>query len=1012
VSHRPIAAVLRYARALAGAPAVDATDRLLLAAIAGGRDDAAFAALLDRYGPLVWSVARRLLGHGPDAEDAFQATFLVLARQGGSIRRPDRLSAWLVGVTRRVALKARRAAPPSDRQSSDRRPDDVPDLSGDPADALADAELRRLVIEELAELPVKYQQPLILCYLQGRTHRQAAADLGWPSGSLSRRIEKACALLRERLTRRGVTATVAGVTAALAGDATATPPLLVAQTLQLVGLVVAGEVTAASASVLRLADGVTVALTAAKLKAGLAAVVALVAIGTGICLVAQQGRLPSAPPALSAAPPQVASAPARLDQLGDPLPPGAMARLGTTRFRPGSHITHLAFSPDGRRLASWSGHVLSICDAASGRELSRTELPNAKPWAMAWLANGRGITVLDLGFQSFYVWNFADENAERPPAAGPNSAVATGNGERVSQFVIAPDGRWLALGRMGLGPVTRNWSIDLIELQTGQWVADLPRAKAFDANPGNCVGLAFTTDGRSLVALSGNRNAADHHLALYELSTGQVRKEMTVPAALQQGTRLTFAVSPNGRTVALGLNDGSVRLVSLVDGTELRSFGRHSSDRRNSTGVSAVTFSPDGRFLLTAGRDDWVRVWDPDSGREIRPAVRAPGWPEALALAPDGKRVAAGGQGGLIHVWDPATGIEVDAGPGHRAMVAGVRVTRDGRTAITWDWDRLLRFWDLATGREQRQIDWSKADSFWPVLTPDGRSLLLSDGNGFSLLNLATGQQSPSPGGLANARGMPREFDADGQVLITTHKEVITFWDWPGGRQRRMIRLSADDAQFVTQPGEVFCSSVSLSPDGRTLAVARDWTWTVQLRDNFTGGSSETLAVELWDVPTGERLRRLGFKARNVRFLPDGQSLLTTGRGVGPSDTKDPAAVTDGSVLWNTVTGEKRRSFAYPEIAQPGSKRFIVAFALSPDGRLLATAEDDHTVLLYEVATGQARHQLAGHRDTVLALAFTPDSRRLLTASRDHTVLVWDMTGPALPLPPPNPERWKPEAKK
>src|SRR5438067_579163 len=110
MSPRPLATLPRPAPALPGAtPAAPDDDRRLLAAVAAGTDDAAFAALLDRYGPLVWSVCRRLLACPQDAEDAFQATFLVLARQAGSVRNPENLAAWLYGVAYRVALKARRA---------------------------------------------------------------------------------------------------------------------------------------------------------------------------------------------------------------------------------------------------------------------------------------------------------------------------------------------------------------------------------------------------------------------------------------------------------------------------------------------------------------------------------------------------------------------------------------------------------------------------------------------------------------------------------------------------------------------------------------------------------------------------------------------------------------------------------------------------------------------------------------------------------------------------------------
>ncbi len=325
MSHRPLATLLRHARALAGAAPAAADDRRLLAAVAAGADDAAFAALLDRYGPLVWSVCRRLLACPQDAEDAFQATFLVLARRAGSVRNPENLAAWLYGVAYRVSLKARRAARTSERIA----PRGGEASADDPAETAAREELRRLTAEELAGLPEKYRQPLILCYLQGRTHRQAAADLGWPSGSLSRRVEKACALLRDRLARRGVAVSVAAVMAELADAAAeAAPPALVEQALRLAGLVAAGAAAAEASPVLRLADGIATTSGAAPLRAGLVALLLVGAVGTGVGLLARAEppapNPPAAPPAATAA--QTLRV-VVLDPQGKPLP-GANIHAG------------------------------------------------------------------------------------------------------------------------------------------------------------------------------------------------------------------------------------------------------------------------------------------------------------------------------------------------------------------------------------------------------------------------------------------------------------------------------------------------------------------------------------------------------------------------------------------------------------------------------------------------------------------------------------------------------------
>jgi RNA polymerase sigma factor (sigma-70 family) len=164
-------------------------------------DERAFADLVRRHGGLVQEVCQRVLRHQHDAEDAFQATFMVLARRASSLDGTRSLSNWLYQVAYRTALKARsRSARLRARESSHGKPEAIEDVH----DAWR-LDLGRLLDEELHELPEKYRAPLVLCYLYGKTHQEAAHELGWPSGSMSTRMSRARDLLRERLSRRGVT---------------------------------------------------------------------------------------------------------------------------------------------------------------------------------------------------------------------------------------------------------------------------------------------------------------------------------------------------------------------------------------------------------------------------------------------------------------------------------------------------------------------------------------------------------------------------------------------------------------------------------------------------------------------------------------------------------------------------------------------------------------------------------------------------------------------------------------
>lgn len=187
-------------------------DRELLARFFQSKEDRAFSTLVERHGPLVFGVCRRILNDANDAEDAFQATFLVLVRKGATLRDPERLSSWLYGVAYRTARKVKAKA--ALRTKSERQAGEMPTKSD--VNEMTYEELQAVLDEEISRLPEKYALPLVLCYLEGKTNAQAAAQLGWPEGSISRRLSRARELLRSRLARRGMAMSVALIAAVFA----------------------------------------------------------------------------------------------------------------------------------------------------------------------------------------------------------------------------------------------------------------------------------------------------------------------------------------------------------------------------------------------------------------------------------------------------------------------------------------------------------------------------------------------------------------------------------------------------------------------------------------------------------------------------------------------------------------------------------------------------------------------------------------------------------------------------
>jgi C-terminal peptidase prc len=218
--------VVRHLRRLAGEGAAEPTDRELLTRFASRRDQAAFAALVERHGPMVLGVCRRALHQEQDAEDAFQATFLVLARKASSTRWRDSVHNWLYEVASRLAAESRTRAARRRRheeQAGRGRPEALPPDAG--------RELAAVLDEELGRLPARCREPLLLCYLEGQTTDQAARRLGWSLRTLQRRLAQGRDLLRHRLTRRGITLSAALLAPTLAHGA-GVPALLSVSTVR------------------------------------------------------------------------------------------------------------------------------------------------------------------------------------------------------------------------------------------------------------------------------------------------------------------------------------------------------------------------------------------------------------------------------------------------------------------------------------------------------------------------------------------------------------------------------------------------------------------------------------------------------------------------------------------------------------------------------------------------------------------------------------------------------------
>ncbi|KAN0087272.1 WD40-repeat-containing domain protein [Elaphomyces granulatus] len=494
---------------------------------------------------------------------------------------------------------------------------------------------------------------------------------------------------------------------------------------------------------------------------------------------------------------------------------------------------------------------------------------------------------------------------------------------------------------------------------------------------------------------------------------------------------IAVAFSPDGRLLASGSRDNTIRLWDTVIGTERRTLEGHSS------WVQAVAFSPDGRLLASGSRDTTIRLWDAVIGTERRTLEGHLSKVDAVAFSPDGRLLSSGSWDTTIRLWDTATGAEQRALGGHSGFVYSVTFSSDGRLVASGSADTTIRLWDASTGTELRALKGHSEPVLAVAFSPDGR--LLASGSHDATVRLwdaSTGIERYTLKGHSQPV-QAVAFSPDGGLLASgSDDETVRLWDASTGTERRLISHSDIVTAIAFSPnGRVLAfgsrdHTVRLwdaSTDGTQLAAStdtercswisyRDWTTTVALSPEaklVASGSRNT--VRLWDASTGTEQRALEGHSGTVRalaFSSDG-GLVATGsddRTVRLWDAStgteqrvlkghlfsvyavafspDGSLVASGSLdktvrLWDASTGAEWR-------ALKGHSKLVQAVALSPDGRLVVSGSFDRTVRLWDASTGAERHALKGHSNYVVAVAFSPDSRLVASGSIDKTVRLWE----------------------
>jgi WD40 repeat protein len=681
------------------------------------------------------------------------------------------------------------------------------------------------------------------------------------------------------------------------------------------------------------------------------------------------------------------------DSFGDPLPPGAAARLGTVRFRHGKAVSLIAFSADGKKLV-FGGRgdldtAIRMVETSTGKELRTFDLkPGEVPWGMDLLPDGNILAVGAFNFSkpegAFVVWD----------TTTGKELARIDCGKQPSDVVFSPDNKVL---------VTQNYSriLDTNNFQTAMKAWDVRAGKLlheFKDLEGRVSRPAFSPDGKRLVFTTivpfpqdGKREPTKGFF--YETAAWRVVKPMEarepVPPGWHQHEREFLAYSPDGKLLVGGDFVEHIDFMKAETGELIERLPLPLRTRS----ITSLSFSHDGKMLAVVSDFDIVSIWD-TAARKVLYNLGAHA--TAAVFSPTEPLLVTGGAQNerygtipfrdypAVRFWDPSNGKEILKNDAPAAAVQLTHWLPGGKMLTVSPSENCYRLWDWRVGKQVAKVSLEGNYPWvaWSAVSPDAKLLAVSQPSGqgndetIQIFDLAAGKVIHRL--ESKYVRFPIGFTADGRFLLAgVDPNLVAIWDTADGKLSRRLDLKNE-----LQKG--FARLAAISGDGKKLAL--------EVSELLVEPSGPDPGGVVWptgfyrcviDITTGKKL--WGTKRDDsqqpaivsaFRFSPDGEILAErVGQTINLRDS------TTGALL--RVLKCEKEWWEWAKQAE--------ALAFTPDSKKLIAADLRNNIYVWDVATGKELQKFTGHRGRIFSVSVSLDGRMFATASEDSTVLIWQL---------------------